>query len=189
MKKFFCVFVSFFVLFAALGCASRPTSAISTGKVAELPDFMEKAPESDTDIYGIGSARLNNQELARQTAESRARRAIADNLSIQVQGMLTDYSREAGTLKDVSSLQLVENIGRQVTDAKLTGVKIVKRERTKDGTWWVLASYPKNSAKTELAGVIENEASFYTDFKAQEALKMLDTQLNKPQSVITVGSD
>jgi hypothetical protein len=103
---------------------------------------------------------------------------------------LTDYSREAGTLNDAASLQLVENIGREVTNARLSGVKVLKRELSKDGTWWVLASYPKDAAKNELANVIENESSRYADFKAKEALKMLDTQLDKQQTtIITVDKD
>jgi hypothetical protein len=189
MKKFFYSCVSVAMLFAAAGCASRSASTINIGKSADVPDFVENPLVSDTEIYGFGSARLNNQELARQTAESRARRSIADNLSVQVQGMLTDYSREAGTLKESGSLQLIENVGRQTTNMKLNNVKILKRERSKDGTWWVLASYSKDAAKEELSNIIENEASRYADFKAQEALKMLDAQLDKQRNVITVDSD
>jgi hypothetical protein len=189
MKKFFCICVSVAVIFAAAGCASSSASTIDIGKSADVPDFVINPPVSDTEIYGFGSARLNNQELARQTAEARARRAIADNLSIQVQGMLTDYSREAGTLQESGSLQLIENVGRQTTNMKLNNVKILKRARSNDGTWWVMASYPKNEAKNDISNIIENEASQYADFKKDEALKMLDAQLYKQQNIITVDSD
>jgi hypothetical protein len=189
MKKFFYICVSFAMLFIIAGCASTPKSTISIGKSTDIPDFVQNQPVSDTEIYGIGSAKLHNEELARQTAESRARRAIANNLSVQVQGMLTDYSREAGTLKESDSLILIENVGREITNTKLNDVKILKRERAKDGTWWVLASYSKDAAKDELSNSINSEASRYADFKAQEALKMLDAQLDKQQSVLTVDSD
>jgi hypothetical protein len=185
MKRFLCICA----LFTVFGCASKPKSIMSSADPKDIPEFVKNPPNSDTEIFGFGSARLNNQELARQTAEARARRAIANNLSIQVQGMLTDYSREAGTLNDAASLQLVENVGREVTNAKLSGVKVLKRELAKDGTWWVLASYSKDAAKNELANVIENEASRYADFKAKEALEMLDAQLDKQQTIITVDKD
>jgi hypothetical protein len=190
MKNFFCACALFAAVFTAASCASKPSSTIGIGnQSSSIPDFIENPPESNTEIYGFGSAKLHNEELARQTAEARARRAIANNLSIQVQGMLTDYSREAGTLTDSSSIQLIENVGREITDVKLSGVKIIKRERSKDGTWWALASYPKDAAKDEIANVLEHEASRYAEFKAQEALKMLDAQLDKKQTIITVDSD
>ncbi|MDR2803700.1 MAG: LPP20 family lipoprotein [Treponema sp.] len=191
MKKILFVFVSIVFLFASVGCTSESKSVIfgSSKNLAELPDFVKNEPVSDTEIYGIGSAKLKNQDLARRAAETRARRSIANNLSIQVQGMVSDYSREAGTLENDASLQFVEDVGREITNAKLNGVKIVRREQTKDGTWWVLASYSKSNAKDELTNVIENEAPRYAEFKAQEALKMLDAQLDKQQTIIQVDSD
>ncbi|MDR0663440.1 MAG: LPP20 family lipoprotein [Spirochaetaceae bacterium] len=185
MRKILCICA----LFTVFGCASKPKTIISPDDPKDVPEFVTNPPQSETEIYGFGSARLNNSELARQTAEARARRAIANNLSIQVQGMLTDYAREAGTINNSASLQLVENVGREVINVKLSGVKILKRQLSKSGTWWVLASYSKDAAKNELANVIENEASRYADFKAKEALKMLDEQLDKQQTILTVDRD
>jgi hypothetical protein len=158
-----------------------------------LPDFVLNPPITDGVILGIGSAKLQSDQQSMQFADSRARQDIAFQLSAQVQAMLTDYARTAGTATDTTALQLAENVGRQLTDNTLSGASTIKREKTKDGTWWALVSYDKAAASKLAAdttkAAIDNEAARYAEFKAMEATKLMDAQLEKAQLKPTVVSN
>jgi ribulose bisphosphate carboxylase small subunit len=98
--------------------------------------------------------------------------------------MVIDYSRTAGTENNMSSaLTFYESISKQLSTANLKGLEVVKREKTKDGTWWTLWRMSKNDAAeaavSAMQDVIENEASRYAEFKAMDALKLMESQLNK----------
>ena len=178
MKKFS---VSFLLALAAalvVGCASAPPS--------NTPDFVLNPPIRDDAIIGIGRAGNQNEQLSLQMADSRARQDIAFQLSAQVQAMITDYAREAGTIAEATALQLSETVGRQLTNTTLNGARPEKREKTPDGTWWVMVTYPKAEAAKIAAGLIDSEAARYAEFKAMEAAKLMDAQLEKAKLTPTV---
>jgi hypothetical protein len=162
------------------GCGSTPASPPPPPPL-NAPEWVEELPPEDA-FWGIGIARLQNESLAQQTATSRARRDVAGQLQILVQGMLTDYAREAGTVNDSTSIQFIESVGRDLVNATLAGAAPNARKRMPDGTWWVRVSIAKADAKKVVNDVIDNEAARFAEFKAQEALKMLDQQLAATQS-------
>ncbi|MDR2102325.1 MAG: hypothetical protein LBP43_07115, partial [Treponema sp.] len=100
-------------------------------------------------------------------------------LSVEVQGMITDYARDAGTINDQTSLALSETVARQVTQATLSGVSPVKRWKSPNGTWWFQLQIKKTDAAQTVADIIDNEAARYAEFKTMEALKLMDAQLAK----------
>jgi hypothetical protein len=112
-------------------------------------------------------------------AEARARQSIAQQLSTRARGMITDYARDAGTTNNQTSLQLAETVSRQLTSAQLSGATPIKRWKAPDGTWWYLVQYGKSDAARTVADVIDNEAARYAEFKALDALKMMDAELAK----------
>ncbi|MDR2634115.1 MAG: LPP20 family lipoprotein [Treponema sp.] len=166
------------------GCASSPPQGRAQ---ADLPDFVMNPPVQEDAIFGIGSAKLSTVNQSITMAESRARQSLAFQLNANVQAMITDYARSAGTENSQASLEFSEIVGRQLTQTTLSGAIPVKREQAKDGTFWVLISYSKADAARAAANIIENEASKYAEFKAMEALKLMDQQLEristKPEAV------
>ncbi|GHV81464.1 hypothetical protein AGMMS49991_00220 [Spirochaetia bacterium] len=152
-KRFYGVVVLFAAAALVMSCGSSPKS-----QVTDVPEWLDELAPADA-IWGIGNAKLQNDNLARQAASSRARREIAVQISGQVQGMLTDYDREAGTLDNSTSLQLVENVGRELVNQQLSGTTPNVQKRTADGTWWVRVSLSKADARNIINDVIENEAS------------------------------
>ena len=173
--------------FAALmtSCASFPQAASVPDP--NVPDFVLNPPVQEDAIFGIGSARLSSINQALIIAEERARQSLAFQLQANVQAMLIDYTRAAKMERTPTSLEFAETIGRQVSTITLSGALPVRRQRTPDGTFWVLVSYRKADAAKILAGIIEQEASRYAEFKALDAHKMMDQQLmrisTKPEVV------
>jgi hypothetical protein len=140
-------------------------------------------------IVGIGSANNSTDQMSLQMADARARQDIAFQLSAQVQAMITDYARQAGTIDETTALQLSETVGRQLANTTLTGARPEKREKSPDGTWWVMVTYNKADAAKIAGGLIDSEAARYAEFKAMEATKLMDAQLEKAALKPTVVSE
>lgn len=176
MKKLCIVLVC---LLAALAAACNSTAkARTTVQDPNTPEWINDFPPEDM-LWGIGVAKQSSENMSMSMAESRARQNIAFQLRTEVEAMITDYARDAGTVNDQASLQLAETVGRQLTQTTLSGASPLKRWKAPDGTYWYLVQLKKSDAARIAAGVIDNEAARYAEFKAMEALKMMDAQLEK----------
>jgi hypothetical protein len=124
-------------------------------------------------------------------AETRARAGIARQLNAKVEDMVTDYSRDAGTVGSQTALSLQEVVTRQVTSMQLNGTRPLQRWKAPDGTYWFLLSYSKADAQKVLSELInstvDSEAARYAEFKTDEALRMLDAQLAKNEKPVMVN--
>ena len=188
MKKNSVWIIAAFIAALVVAACGSSAPAAAAAPPLDAPDWIDELPPEDA-FWGIGIAKLQNESLAQQAATSRARRAVAEQLSVLVQGMLTDYAREAGTLSDSTSIQFVESVGRDVVNTPLSGAVPNARKRMPDGTWWVRVALQKADAKKVATSAIDSEAARFADFKAQEALKMLDAQLDKTKPKPLVRSE
>jgi hypothetical protein len=139
------------------------------------PEWIGEVPP-DGVLWGTGSARLQIESLALQAASTQARREIAEQLNVQAQTMVTEYVSEGETL-------IRETITREITSANLSGAVINAREQTADGTWWVRVSLPKADAMKVISAAVDRTAASSSDIEVQEALKMLNVQLEKDQEL------
>jgi hypothetical protein len=182
MKKISIVLVCLLAVLA-LGCKSTPPDT----RVSDpnVPEWLNDFPPEDV-LWGIGIAKQSTDNMSMTMAEARARQGIANQLSVEVQGMITDYARDAGTINNQTSLALAESVSRQVTEAKLTGAIPITRWRAPNGTWWFRVQLKKSDAAQAVADIIDSEAARYSEFKAMEALKLMDAQLTKKTGAAVV---
>ncbi|MCL2765804.1 MAG: LPP20 family lipoprotein [Treponema sp.] len=180
MKRIF-VFFAVIIVALATGCGSAPATMTAPEWADELP------PESA--FWGIGFAKLQNENLARDAAMSRAKRDVAAQLSTLVQSMLTDYARESGTLQDSASIQSIERVSQELINLNLSGATPNAQRRMPDGTWWVRVSLGKADAQRMVNDVFTNEASRYADFRANEAARMMQQRIAETQSKPTPRSE
>jgi hypothetical protein len=174
MKKFSVVLICILAALA-MGCGGAPDTRVNDPNV---PEWLNDFPPEDV-LWGIGSAKQSTDNMSMTMAEARARQNIANQLSVEVQGMITDYARDAGTINNQTSLALAESVSRQVTDATLTGVTPIKRWKAPNDTWWYLLQLSKTDAARTASDIIDSEAARYSEFKSMEALKLMDVQLAK----------
>ena len=186
MKKAHVFFAA--VILVALGCKSAPAPQARPEPLSAAPAWAAELPPEDA-FWGIGVAKLQNENLAMQTATSRARRDVAEQMSVQVQGMLTDYAKESGLVDDTRSIVSIENVGREIVNLNLTGAVLNKREQMPDGTWWVRISVSKTEVKGNINDIINHEMADFAEFQAARALQMLDTQLDRLQFKPTPRSE
>jgi hypothetical protein len=175
MKKISMVLVCLLAVLA-LGCKSTPSNARVNDP--DVPEWLNEFPPEDV-LWGIGSAKQSTENMSMTMAEARARQNIANQLSVEVQGMITDYARDAGTIDDQTSLALSETVARQVTQTTLTGASPITRWRSPGGTWWFRVQLKKADAARAAAGIVDSEAARYAEFKAMDALRLMEDQLAK----------
>jgi hypothetical protein len=121
------------------------------------------------------------------TAEARARVSIARQLDNKVQAMFTDYNLDAGNAGSQANASLQEDVSRQLTNVNLSGARPIKRWQGPDGTWWYLVEFKKSDAKSAVASILGNEEAAFAQFKAKQALDMMDQQLAKSERPTVVS--
>jgi len=159
-----------------IGCVSNPPPATTSVQDPSVPPWInDRQPENV--LWGIGSARQSTDSFSMQTAEARARVAIAQALNTNVHNMFVDYNRDAGSPENQASLSLQENVSRSLTQAQLNGSVVDQRWKASDGTWWVRVEYGKAEARNLIANIFDSEAARYAEFKSDEALRIMDNEL------------
>jgi hypothetical protein len=183
MKKVFVILlVLSFVFMAACGSSSTSTT---TGPTT-TPEWLNDFPPEDV-LWGIGIAKQSSAQMSMTTAEARARVAIARQLNTKVQAMFTDYNLDAGNVNNQANASMQEDVSRQITNMNVSGARPIKRWEAPDGTWWFLVEMKKSDAKNDVASILGNQEAAFAQFKAQQALQMLDAQLAKNEKPFQIS--
>jgi hypothetical protein len=194
MKK---ALVAGFVLFLALfaiGCGSAPASAPQGQAVSDpnMPPWINDQPPEDM-LWGLGVSNNTSVSLRLTMADAGGRADIARQLMTRVQGMVTNFEKEAGGINNTAALGFQQSINNQLTQGTLQGAVRDVSWTTPDGkTLWTRVKMAKADAAKAVAGeidkLVESEASRYAEFKAMDALKMMQDELatynSKPEPVI-----
>jgi hypothetical protein len=169
-----------FVLMVA-SCASSSAAAPAT------PTWWDDiSPPADV-LWGDGMARQSSPAMSMQTAEARARVSIARQLDAKVQAMFIDYNRDAGSVGRQANASLQENVSREITNMNVSGARGIKRWQAPDGTYYYRVEFSKRDARTAVASILGNQEAAFAEFKAQQALDMLDRQLAGSSAPIRVN--
>ena len=182
MKKLCSVLLVALLVFMVAACGSSPKS---TGPTT-TPEWLNDFPTEDV-IWGIGIAKQSSASMSMTTAEARARVAIARQLSTKVQAMFTDYNLDAGNVNNQANSSLQEDVSRQITNMDVSGARPIKRWEAPDGTWWFLVEMKKSDAKNQVSSILGNQEAAFAQFKAKQALDMLDAQLDKSEKPFQVN--
>jgi len=181
MKKLFLSFSLIAAIFMVMACGSAPKDKGPTTK----PEWLNDFPPEDV-LWGIGIAKQSSPSMSMTTAEARARVAVARQLNTKVQAMFTDYNLDAGRTGNQANASMQEDVSRQITNMDVSGARPVKRWQAPDGTWWYLVELKKSDARQKVASILGNEEAAFAQFKAQQALQMLDAQLAKNEKPVQV---
>jgi len=183
MKKACLILLVLSLALMIAGCGSAPASG--TQAKATTPDWLNDFPPEDV-LWGVGIAKQSSASMSMTTAEARARVAIARQLNTKVQAMFTDYNLDAGNAGSQANVSLQEDVSRQVTNMDVSGARPIKRWQADDGTWWYLMEMKKSDARNQVASILGNQEAAFAQFKAQQALQMLDAQLAKNEQPMQV---
>ncbi|MDR2144247.1 MAG: hypothetical protein LBP29_07750 [Treponema sp.] len=177
MKKAIVIMLLTALVFA--GCSSKPPVVSDP----DMPPWINEQPPEGM-LWGIGVSSNAQQNMRLTMADAAARQDLARQLQVLAQGMVTDYAREAGGIDNTAAMQFQETVSRQIAQANLQGAArdLVWTTPDKKTLWMRLKLSKADAAKTtaeQAQKAIDSEAARYAEFKAMDALKMMEQQLDK----------
>ena len=177
MKKIILGLIVAIALFGLVSCGGGKEE-----KVSGLPDFVLNPPTADDAFYGVGYGKQSTFALSKTISMTNARADIARQIETSIQAAVISYAQEAGVDDNTQTISFAESITREITDTTLSGAAPIRFEQDDNGGVWVLMSYPKNNMMAAAESAFaRNEDAAFAEFKAAQAMQMLDAQLaNNP---------
>ncbi|SFX81057.1 LPP20 family lipoprotein [Marinospirillum alkaliphilum] len=140
-------------------------------------------PFMEGGMAAIGEGRpnpANDRNLQRRQAVANARQSLAEEMSVKVQGMLTDWVRSTGAGSGQTYESNIENVTRQVADQTLQGSRQMNQWFAPDGTLVVLVGMPEQQQIGDnIRSSLRNDEALYQQFSSKQALEALDARINQ----------
>jgi hypothetical protein len=179
MKKFLVSIIAVMMILAFSGCRSAPEGVTDP----TMPPWVNDQPP-EGEIWGIGMSDNTTVSMRMTVSQTRALQDIARQLQVLSQGMVRDYQREAGGIDDTAAMQFQEEITRQIAQANIQGAVRDVMWNTPDGkALWTRMKISKDDAAKSVDDLtkkaIDSDAARYAEFKAMDAEKMMDAQIDK----------
>jgi hypothetical protein len=190
MKKIALIAVLFVVL-VSMGCKSKPKtyaddprSKIIGQEGVLRPEWMNGTQKSEDLYYVVGDGRAGMSKAAQQgTVRSDGLAKISQWKESVVADTMKNYLSEGGTIGNTQTLVHFEQATITRSNNNLSGFDQVDYWIDAEGVYHGLFSYPKNDVRKDFQAVVSefqrNEAAAFAEFKAQEAFRQLEAQLNK----------
>jgi len=151
---------------------------------ADVPNwFMETPSEDDQYFYATAVADMRSMGNAINRAIQDGQRQLSESIKSNVQSMVKNYTQEAGINETVDVIEFYESVSKTVSDNVIAGLVTLKKfpyEKPGGGyKAYVLVAIRKDAVQNEVVSGIQNEESMYAQFKASQAFKALEEEVNK----------
>jgi hypothetical protein len=181
MKTLVAFTMVFLALMLSVGCGGGASTMQSTA-AGNIPDWYSNPPQDTNVLYGVSTASSQDLQLAIDKAMTAARAEIARQVETKMNSLQKKFDEETGVGQDAQLLQQYTQATKAIVSTSLTGSKMIKQERIKDGTMWrayVLADYPIGEANKAMLDAIKKSQEMYTRFRASQAFQELDSEVQK----------
>ena len=163
-------------LFLVVSCSTSDTSV----DTKDMPEWFMNVPIAEDAFYATGMYQSKNLSMAITAATAQARDEIARQVSVKVSNAVKSYAQEAGVDGDTQVINFIETVSKQIADTTLKGSKVVEKYYAKDGTVYVMVMYETSALQeTAMSEFQRNESAAFAEFKAAEAMKWLDKELEE----------
>jgi hypothetical protein len=105
-------------------------------KTSSIPDWVfnpVKIQQKDV-VFGLGVAKLDNDNDSIELAKERARRSLAHSLEVEVKSCFYNYNDYTEDNTSIASIY----------DHSVFLTQLSLYTKSKDGTWWVLLQSPRS---------------------------------------------
>lgn len=162
------------------GCSSsRPLQSAETGNI---PSWYTNVPQDPNYLFAANTQSSQDMQLAVDKASEAARADIARQLQVKIEGLQKRFAEETGTGDSAQLLQMFTQAEKTIVSETLRGSTVKDQKIVKDGTLWrayVLVEYPIGAANEALMRQIKNNNQMYTRFRASQAFKELQNDVNE----------
>jgi len=172
------IFVVMLIALMLVGCGS------SREAVHSAPDWYLDLPQDPNYIFASASSTSRDMQIAINKAQSDGRNEIAQQLELRMSGLTKRFQEEVGLGEDSELLEQFTNTYKAVVDQVLVGTRPAQREVIPEGNIYrayVLMEMPIGEANQALMERIRSNQNMYTRFRATEAFKELDEELERYQ--------
>jgi hypothetical protein len=169
------------VAFVVAGCGGGPQTmqATSTG---DMPAWYPNPPQDPLYLRSANSAVSQDLQVAVDKATTGARAELGRILETKVSSLQKRFEEETGVGQDAQLLQQFTQATKIVVSTTMNGSKMKDQKSLKDGNMWrayVMMELPIGAANEQLLQEIKKNQDLYTRFRASEAYKDLDTEVQK----------
>jgi hypothetical protein len=181
MKKLIIIALMIPLALMLVDCGGKPKA-----KMNDIPEWYLNPPKAEDAIYEAGDAAKQSMSLAKESADARARDAIARTLEVKVSNMLKNFMQQSGLGEDAEALEFTSSVSKQVANTVLRGCQIVKREMKTEGSQYhaySLAEYNLNSLIQETLDEARRQKALYNEAKANLSFDELEEEINKLEAV------
>lgn len=167
----------------SFGCHRNKPAVKPSGEEVYRPAWWGQQKD-DNVVCTYGQATKVSETVSIDTAKNNAIYEAAQYIEVYVAGMVKTYEEEAGVF-DPQLLALSSKVVKTVAEARFNGIQFDKIETRKVEEMgmqryktWVQAKIPRSDIRKSLSANIHNEEALYNQFKASQAFKALEDEIN-----------
>jgi hypothetical protein len=165
-----------------LGGGGGKTHAAQTTTGGDVPDWFANPPQDPNYLFAANTATSQDLQLAIDKAVTGARTEVGRQMEVKVNGLQKKFEEETGVGQDAQLLSQFTSASKTVVSTQLSGSRIKFQKQLREGNLWrayVLMEYPIGAASEAMMKAIRQNNQMYTRFRATEAFKDLDKEVEK----------
>jgi hypothetical protein len=154
----------------------------SKATLKAMPKWFAKPPKDDKFLYAPATATSKDLQIARNKAEAEGRLQLGQQLEVKYSALTRRFAEETGEGAGAQLLQEYEQTYKAVVSQVLVGTKPKSSEfQVEDGVYraWVLMELPVGAASERLLKQIQAQEQMYARFRASQAFKELNAEVEK----------
>jgi len=139
-------------------------------------------PEDPNYLWASKTATSRTAEVALDKATETARLELVSQMQIKIEGMFKRFYEEIGVGEDAEMLDYAQRVSRSVVSEVLKDSRVVRQDYVKEGMSYrafVLATVSSGQMYEELDKKLQEKEQTYTRFKATEAFKDLEQEIER----------
>jgi hypothetical protein len=177
-------------LIAALSMTGCHRSASKSGMlpppsretVKHLPDWYLKPPKDNNYLFGAATAVSQDLQVAIDKAQAEGRNLVAQQLEVKYGSLTKRFVEETGKSVDSQLLDQYTSVYKGTVSQVLYGSRPRQATVRAEGPVYrafVLMEVPTGEAAKKLMEQVKANELLYTRFRASEAFKELDAEIQK----------
>mgnify|MGYP003945966635 CR=1 FL=1 len=180
--------LSLALAFLLAACHSRPnvvadlTPPPSKETVKNLPKWYLKPPKDDQYAFGTATAVSQDLQVSIDKAQAEARNVVAQQLEVKYGGLTKRFVEETGRNVDAQLLDEYTQVYKSTVSQVLYGSRPREQTVRAEGPVYrafVLMELPLGEASKRLMDQVRANEQMYTRFRATEAFKELDAEVQR----------
>ena len=170
---------------AACGAGSKIadlTPVPNSEVLKRAPAWFTDVPKDPNNLFAAATATSTDMQLAINKAQTEGRNQLAQQMEVNFNGLQKRFQEEVGVGDGSEYLDQFTLAYKSVVSTVMHGSRISKQDLQQERQIWrsyVLIEMPIGAANEQLMAKIKANQNLYTRFRATEAFKELDGEIEK----------